>query len=154
MKTNPAPVERIVGIDYGTVRIGLAIGDTELGIAGPLAVYERRTMVEDAKFFQRLAENEGISRFVVGLPIHLSGDESEKSREAREFGNWLAETTGLPVEYYDERFTTSQSEDVLLAAELTKKKRKARRDMVAAQMILAGYLDSGGHRTDPGGIDD
>ncbi|OYV83422.1 MAG: Holliday junction resolvase RuvX, partial [Planctomycetia bacterium 21-64-5] len=89
---------------------------------------------------------ERIVGFVVGLPVHLSGRESEKSREARQFGEWLAETTGLPVAYFDERFTTAEADQFLGAAELTKKQRAARRDKLAAQIMLAAFLES----TSPG----
>ena len=64
---------RIAGIDYGTVRIGIAMADTEVGIAGPYENYNRRTPALDAEYFQRLAKEERIGRFVVGLPVHLSG---------------------------------------------------------------------------------
>ena len=70
---------RIAGIDYGTVRIGIATADTEVGIAGPYENYNRRTPALDAEYFKRLAKEERIGRFVVGLPVHLSGSESQKS---------------------------------------------------------------------------
>lgn len=103
----------------------------------------------------RLAEEEGITLFVVGLPVHLDGRESQKSLEAREFGRWLAEATGVPVEFFDERFTTSEAEQFLLGAEMTSKRRKKRLDMVAAQILLAAYLESSGRGCDePGALDD
>src|SRR5687768_662220 len=91
---------RIAGIDYGTVRIGIAVADTEIGIAGPFANYNRRTPALDAKYFQQLANEERIARFVVGLPVHLAGHESQKSAEARTFGAWLQEATDVPVEFF------------------------------------------------------
>ena len=100
---------RIAGIDYGTVRIGIALADTEVGIAGPFENYTRRTPALDAEYFATLAKEERIGRFVVGLPVHLHGGESQKSTEARAFGEWLGEVTGVPVEYFDERFTTVRS---------------------------------------------
>jgi putative holliday junction resolvase len=80
---------------------------------------------------------------VVGLPLHADGQESAKSIEARAFGSWIAGVTGLPVVYWDERFTTALAEDALLSARLTNKKRRERRDRVAAQMILQNYIDAG-----------
>ena len=140
---------RIAGIDYGTVRIGIAVADTEIGIAGPFANYNRRTLALDAKYFQQLANDERIARFVVGLPVHLAdGHESQKSAEARTFGAWLGETTGVPVEFFDERFTTSEADEVLNAAGLTKKQRQARRDQLAAQIMLTAYLEAGGRGQD------
>jgi putative holliday junction resolvase len=134
---------RIAGIDYGTVRIGVAFADTEVGIATPLANYARRSEELDAAYFRDLAVNERVDRFVVGLPVHLDGRESQKSAEARKFGEWLGKTTGVRVEYFDERFTTSEADELLAAAKLTKKQRQARRDKLAAQILLTAYLESG-----------
>jgi putative Holliday junction resolvase len=87
---------RIAGVDFGTVRIGIALADTEVRIAGPYANYTRRTKELDAAYFARLAAEEQIGRFVVGLPVHLDGNEGQKSTEARAFGKWLGEATGVP----------------------------------------------------------
>jgi putative Holliday junction resolvase len=145
---------RIAGIDFGTVRIGIALADSEVGIAGPYENYTRRTPELDAKYFQQLAADEEIDRFVVGLPVHLSGDESQKSAEARAFGRWLGEVAGVPVEYFDERFTSAEAEQILGAANLTKKQRKSRLDQLAAQIMLTAYLEAGGRGQDaPGGIE-
>ena len=145
---------RIAGIDFGTVRIGVATADTEVGIAGPYENYTRRTAALDAGYFAALAKDERIARFVVGLPVHLHGGESQKSTEARAFGKWLNEVTGVPVEFFDERFTTSEADEVLNAAKLTKKQRQARRDQLAAQIMLTAYLESGGRETsEPQSID-
>lgn len=138
---NP-PSGRLAGIDYGTVRIGIAVTDPEQRLASPLENYTRRGTAADAEFFKRLAAEERIARFIVGLPIHLDGRESEKSLEARRFGQWLGEVTGVPVEYFDERFTSTEAERYLAAAKLTKKRRKARLDKLAAQILLTAYLES------------
>jgi putative Holliday junction resolvase len=144
---------RIAGVDYGTVRVGLALADTELGIATPYGTRIRRTPALDAAYFQELVVRELIDRFVVGLPVHLDGTESAKSREARAFGAWLGEVTGKPVEFFDERFTTTEADDLLGASGLTKKQRQARRDQLAAQIMLTAYLESGGCGNEsPGGI--
>ncbi len=134
---------RIAGIDYGTVRIGVATADLAVGIAGPYETYVRRSPQLDAEYFRRLATEERIGRFVVGLPVHTSGHESQKSREAREFGQWLGQTTGVPVEFFDERYTSAEAEELLLDAGLTKKRRKERLDQLAAQIMLTAYLEAG-----------
>src|SRR5262245_19541514 len=105
--------ERIAGIDFGTVRIGIALADTSVGIATPFVNYTRRTTELDATYFQQLAASEQIARFVVGLPVHLHGGESQKSTEAREFGTWLTSVTDVPVDFFDERFTTSEADQLL-----------------------------------------
>ncbi len=145
---------RIAGIDYGTLRIGIALADTNVGIATPYVNYTRRMPSLDAEFFARLGRDEQIGRFVIGLPVHLHGGESQKSGEARAFGEWLGEVTGVPVEFFDERFTTAEADEVLGGAKLTKKQRQARRDQLAAQIMLTAYLESGGlAQTEPGAIE-
>jgi len=133
---------RIAGIDYGTVRIGIALTDPGQTLASPLENYTRRTTRQDAERFRRLVADEDVKLFVVGLPVHLDGRESRKSSEAREFGDWLAEVTGVEVVFFDERFTSSEAEQFLLGAGLTQRRRKKRIDMVAAQIMLAAYLES------------
>jgi len=145
----------IAGIDYGTVRIGIAMADPEVRIASPYANYNRRSKALDAEYFQRLAKEERIAQFVVGLPVHLDGNESQKSIEARAFGKWLAETTGVPVTFFDERFTSSEAAEHLSQAKLTKKKRKQRLDKLAAQIMLSAYLESENNASEPPrGLDD
>jgi putative Holliday junction resolvase len=134
---------RILGVDFGTKRIGLAISHGDCRIASPMAVYTRRDAGEDARFFQQLVNEEEIERLVVGLPVHMSGDEGRKAAEARAFGKWLGETTNRPVAFWDERLTTSQAEQYLWDARLTHKQRKERRDKVAAQIMLQAFLDAG-----------
>ncbi len=152
---SPALPGRLVGIDFGTVRVGIAISDVEQTLASPYENYTRRGVEHDASFFRRLATEEQVARFVVGLPVHLDGRESEKSREARRFGQWLAETTGVPVEFFDERFTSVEAEGLLLEAGMTRKRRKQRLDMIAAQILLGAYLESRTKtRFEPGPLDD
>jgi putative Holliday junction resolvase len=133
---------RLAGIDFGTVRIGIAITDSRQTLASPYENYQRRDPQQDAERFRRLTAEEGIRQFVVGLPVHLDGRESQKSIEARAFGQWLQEATQVPVEFFDERFTSHEAKQLLGSAELSKKKRKARLDMLAAQIMLASYLES------------
>jgi putative pre-16S rRNA nuclease len=144
---------RLAGIDYGTVRIGVAITDARRTLASPYEIYRRRDAAADGRYFRSLATAEKIVGFVVGLPVHLDGRESQKSREARQFGQWLAETTGLAVAYFDERFTTAEADQFLGAARLTKKKRAARRDKLAAQILLSAYLEAT-RAGEPGALDD
>src|SRR5215471_18932359 len=136
-------IGRLAGIDFGTVRIGIAITDPEQRIASPLVNYTRRGEKADAEFLRKLVAEERIAGFVIGLPVHLDGRESEKSAEARRFGQWLGETTGLPIVFFDERFTSVEAEHALLNAEMTKKQRKARLDKLAAQILLTAYLETG-----------
>ncbi len=133
---------RVAGLDYGTVRIGIAITDAGQRIASPLENYTRRSRDLDDRFFQELVAQEQMVGLVVGLPVHLSGDESQKSHEARQFGAHLGKLTGLPVTFFDERFTSAIAEQLLQGAGLTSKKRKARLDKLAAQILLTAWLES------------
>ena len=155
------PSGRIAGIDFGTVRIGVAVADARYPIASPYANYNRRTPKLDAEYFVDLVRREAIVQFVVGLPVHLSGQESQKSQQAREFGQWLTAATGVPVVFFDERFTTAEAEQHLAGAQLTKKQRKARLDKLAAQILLSAYLEasrsgeqSAGDFSSPRGLDE
>lgn len=141
----------LLGIDYGSVRIGLAVSDPDRKIAFPLATYTRRNREQNVQYFRNVIAEQGASEIVIGLPIHLSGREGQKATEARAFGKWLHEATGLPVVFWDERFTTVEAENALLAAGLTNKRRKARRDRVAAQILLQSYLDAGCPGEQPSG---
>jgi putative Holliday junction resolvase len=134
---------RLLGVDFGAVRVGLAVSDPDRKIASPLATFERRGREADADFYCNLVRTEEVGMLVLGLPVHTDGREGQKAAEARRYGTWLAEITGLPVAYWDERFTTIQAESALWNAGLTHKQRKARRDRVAAQMLLQAYLDAG-----------
>ncbi len=152
--THPQAPGVVAGVDYGTVRIGVALTDSERRMAFPHETYTRSDPNRDAKWFQRLVEEHAVRLFVVGLPVHLSGRESQKSSEARAFGKWLAEQTQTPVVFFDERFTTSEAEQHLLAAQLTKKRRKARLDALAAQILLTAFLESGQQgQENPGSLD-
>ncbi len=145
MPTNHStfPSGRLLGVDFGTVRVGLAVSDPDRLIASPFETYDRKDAKADAAYFQRVVASEKIVGLVVGLPLHTGGEEGIKAREAREYGAWLAEATGLPVVFWDERCTTAAAEDALWDAGLSHKKRKDRRDRVAAQLILQGYLENG-----------
>jgi putative Holliday junction resolvase len=134
---------RLLGVDYGLVRVGLAVSDPDRRMAFPLEVRQRQGKEKDAAYFRALAEREEVGGLVVGLPVHLDGHEGDKAREARAFGAWLAEVVALPVAFYDERFTTVMAESALWDAGLTHRRRKERRDKVAAQMLLQAYLDAG-----------
>src|SRR3954452_16149622 len=134
---------RILGLDFGTRRVGAALSDSRGMIASPLEVYTRRDPRLDAAHYRRLVEDEGIARIVVGLPLHTGGGEGESAVLAREFGRWIAEVTGLPVAFFDERYTTYEAEEAMRAAGLKAKDRQARRDMLAAQILLQGFLDAG-----------
>ncbi len=127
--------------------------DSEQKLAGPLATYVRRSPDLDAKYFRELIQGEKIVGLVIGLPLHLSGRDSQKSNEVQQFGKWIGELSGCPFVYYDERFSTAIA-DELIGGELTKKQRRARIDKIAAQVILSSFLESNRHSNWDQALDD
>lgn len=132
----------LLGIDYGSKRLGFAVCDRDQTIASPVENYERQTPAVDAKALHRMIEDYRIVGLIVGLPVHMSGEEGTQAREARKFGEWASEETGLPLQFWDERFSSHSADVALFQGELTNKKHKARRDMLAAQAILQSFLDA------------
>lgn len=144
----PQPAGRVAGVDFGRARIGLALSDPGRTLATPAGIFPRQAPSEEARFFRRFAAENEVTLFVVGLPLHLSGQESPLSEEARKFGKWLQEVTGVPVVFFDERFSTWEAESALASAGLKASKRRRKRDAVAAQKILAAYLETIAQRGD------
>ncbi|MEM6365824.1 MAG: Holliday junction resolvase RuvX [Planctomycetota bacterium] len=140
---NPFPMTgRIAAVDYGTVRIGIAICDPDRILASPVEVYEVRNEQKDAAYFKQLAATERARGWVVGLPIHCDGGESDKSREARSFARWLADQTRLPVRLFDERFSTAAAKERLRGRKVTRQKQKKQLDAVAALVLLESFLEA------------
>jgi putative Holliday junction resolvase len=134
---------RILGLDYGTRRVGAALSDPGRTIAFPAEVYELRGPEPDARHYRDVVEENEVERIVIGLPLHTSGREGQVAALTRRFGDWLGAVTGKSVVYYDERYTTVEAEHRLIDAGLKRQKRKALRDRLAAQILLQSYLDAG-----------
>jgi putative Holliday junction resolvase len=133
---------RLLGIDFGTKRLGIAVSTPEQTIASPLENYTLRGGVADWDHLRKLAADYQVVGVVVGLPVHMSGEEGGQARQAREFGARLSRELGLPLRYWDERFTSSFAAEALSAAGLTRRQRHARLDKLAAQLMLQSYLDA------------
>jgi putative Holliday junction resolvase len=133
---------RLLGVDLGTVRIGLAICDPDRILASPFETYTRRTLELDTAYFQRLVREQHLVGCVVGLPISLNDTEGPKATESRAFAAWLTSITQLPVELVDERFTSAAADEVLIAHGVKRNKRQGQRDRIAAVFILQAFLDS------------
>ena len=133
---------RLAAIDYGTVRMGIAICDPERILASPLEVRQVAGRQADGDYFAELAHRERVAAFVVGLPIHCDGGESQKSIETREFAKWLADKTGRPVRLFDERFTTAAAQARLRPASFGRRRQKKRLDAVAALILLESFLEA------------
>lgn len=138
---------RILGIDYGERRVGLALSDPTATIAQPLpTLMRRRGKRPPVHAISELARENDVAEIVIGLPLTLDGTENEWTAEVRAFGTALAERTGLPVAYLDERFTSVRAERAVRSSGLKKSRReeKERVDAAAATLILQAFLDRRG----------
>lgn len=131
---------RILGIDLGIKRIGLAISDELLVTAQGLEVYEIKNKKSFFSYLKNLIKKYNINKIVVGLPLNKTG-EITKSSWVLGFITTLIKKINLPVETWDERFTSLEAEKVLLQADTSRKKRKEIIDKVSAQLILQSYLE-------------
>lgn len=140
---------RIVGIDYGLKRIGVALSDEMKIIASPQPTMEamrkaERTVIKVAEELAQLAADNKceIEEVVIGLPLKMSGESSHLTDEVKHFVELLREAIDIPVKTWDERLTSVQANRSLQEANLTRKRRSKMVDSVAAVIILQSYLDS------------
>lgn len=132
---------RIVSLDVGTKTIGVATTDPLGLFARPVTTVARAGVRKDVGVLEALFEElEGVERVVVGLPLELDGTEERPARLARQIGDAVAEKTGLPVDYMDERFSSVEAERRLLEIDLSRKKRKQVIDQAAAIIILESWM--------------
>lgn len=132
-------IGRVLGLDPGERRIGVALSDPLGMIAQPLAVLDRRRDDVVAEVGEIVAAH-GVERVVIGLPVSLRGEEGPAVARARELGEVIARELNVAVEFYDERFTTVQAESALIEGRVRRRERREARDKVAAAIMLQGYL--------------
>lgn len=133
---------RILALDYGSKRIGVALSD-ELGwTAQPLETFERRTIDRDVAHIASLVQAHAVREVVLGFPLQLDGREGPAIEAMRNFAERLEEGLPVPLVLWDERLTTKAAEDLLIAADVSRKKRKGAVDRVAAAILLQSYLAS------------
>lgn len=143
------PPGRMLGVDYGRRRIGLALSDG-LGIAArPLGTVDGSDRAAALLRIARRADEEDAAGLVVGHPRNMDGSRGPMAEEAEGFARELAGAAGRPVWLWDERLSTRQAEALLLGADLSRKKRRRRRDGLAAQIVLQSWLDAGGWKEPP-----
>jgi putative Holliday junction resolvase len=132
---------RWLGLDLGEKRIGIALSDS-LGLTAQGCSYrERTTLQSDLAFFTGLIRENEVTEVVIGLPMNMNGSEGPSAAKARYFGVKLQKTSSIPVVFWDERLSTCAAQRVLVAADLTRKKRRTKVDQLAAVIILQNYLD-------------
>jgi len=136
------PGKRVVALDLGAVRVGVAIDD-ELGLyAHARGVLDGRDTQGLLRRLAAMVEEDGVGRFLVGLPLDMKGGEGESARKARQLAQRIADTTGVDVELIDERLSTVQARRALAASEVHGKKARARIDEVSAATLLQAWLDA------------
>ncbi len=133
---------RILGLDPGTKRVGVALSDPTFLIASPHAVLDAEPRSRLAEALRVLCREKQVERIVVGLPLRMDGDEGPAAEKVRAFAAWVGDTLGLPVEFWDERLSTVTAQNALLEGGARREKRKEVVDMIAAQIVLQHYLDS------------
>jgi len=131
-----------LGVDVGTVRVGLAGSDETGTIATPLRTVPRRPAARLWREVKRVVDDRLPGRIVVGLPRMLDGTEGDSAVDARRVADELHVRTGLPVEMWDERFTTAAAERSLITAGVRRAQRRQSRDSVAASLLLQSWLDA------------
>lgn len=132
---------RVLGLDLGKKRIGLAISDSECNIAFPAGTLRSAGRRADVAAIAEIIQEREVGRVVVGLPRHMDGRKGPEAEAAERFAQALHASTGLPVDTLDERWTSVEAERVLRAQDLRGKKARERVDEVAASIILRTYLE-------------
>ena len=133
---------RIMGLDYGDVRIGIALSDLSQTIASGIETRKCKGLDADIAYISSLAKQNAVSLFVIGLPLNMDGTEGTRAEKTRAFGEALKSESNLDVVYQDERLTSVEAEEMLISAGVRREKRKELIDKVAATLILESYLNN------------
>lgn len=140
---NPEKKKRILGIDVGSVRVGLALSDELLMTAQPLDVLPRQPQKKLDQRLKEIVEKNDVGTIVVGLPLNLKGEDTPSTADARKFAERLKNRLpNVKIVLWDERMTTSASESVLINAGVRREKRRKVVDKIAAAILLDSYLQS------------
>jgi putative Holliday junction resolvase len=134
-------VTRLIGLDHGSRRIGVAVGDTETWMAFARAAILRRNLEVDLEAIEALARAESAELVVIGLPLNMDGSEGDQAASARAFGERLV-ARGMRIAHEDERLSSWQAEERLIEAGRRPRRRSGEIDSTAARLILQQYLDA------------
>ncbi len=146
--SSPAPTTvpatgALLGLDFGTKRLGVAVCNSDQTVAVPVETWQVRNIPEqNIKHLRELIEDYRAVGFVIGLPVRLDGIEGDQAQVVRRFGKWLSEHTRRPVAFWDERHSSSQAELLLWQQGISPEQGKDRLDKLAAQIILQSFLDA------------
>ncbi|MBE0461542.1 MAG: Holliday junction resolvase RuvX [Candidatus Aminicenantes bacterium] len=133
---------RVLGIDFGDKHIGLSISDPLQLTAQSFGKYTLRGKKKDGKYFQDFVAQYEISEIVIGLPLRMDGTPGSRVEKTKKFANWLENTVGIPIVFWDERLTTKQALNIIRPQKMKSRSRKKIKDQVSATIILASYLEN------------
>ena len=137
------PYKAIIGFDYGSKRLGIAVSDLLLTVATPYAIWQRSDFAKDLAYIQKVIAEKEVGAIVFGLPLQMNGEEGDIAKEVRSFADKLAEHIDLPMLLWDERLSSSAMENFLIKeVDMSRAKRKKVLDASAASYILQGVLDA------------
>jgi putative Holliday junction resolvase len=141
---------RVLGLDIGAARVGVAVSDPAGAVASPVAVLDARVLARDVRLLARIVEDYEAEALVVGLPVTLAGDEGPQAADVCAVAERLGVALGLPVEYHDERLSSAEARRLMREAGMSEREQRGSVDKVAAAIVLQGWLDarSGGVRED------
>ena len=132
---------RVLGLDLGTRTIGLALSDAGRMIATPYETVKRTRLKADLARLRTVIAKEGVGALVLGLPINMDGSEGKRCQATRQFAADLLKDIDLPLAFWDERLSTFAAEELLIEADMSRKRRKDVIDKLAAAIILQGFLN-------------
>ncbi len=132
---------RVLGLDIGDRRVGIAVSDETRTIATPYGAYARRSAFEDAVHLAQLAQDVRATAIVAGLPLNMNGTEGEQAAKIRALAEAVAREAGLPLHYMDERLTSAEVDRAMIEGGLSRRTRKERSDALSAVLVLQAWLD-------------
>ena len=132
---------KILALDIGTVRIGIATSDIMEIIASAYEVYRRKYLKADVEHVAKIVSDLSVGEIVIGLPLKMDGSEGQSVTMAREFGDELSKIVSVPIHYQDERLSTVTAQKILIESGMRREKRKDKVDSIAATIILQTYLE-------------
>jgi putative Holliday junction resolvase len=133
---------RVMALDYGEVRIGIAMSDVTRFLASGYENYTRVGLQKDCEHIAEIIRNNNVKLLVIGLPINMNGTKGERVDKTYQFADELSKYVDVKIDYLDERLTSISAEKILISADVSRKKRKDVLDKLSATIILQDYLDA------------
>ncbi len=133
--------KRIMGVDYGDKRIGIALSDLMQIIASPLEVYQTKTLKEDIDYICKIIKDNDVEKVVFGLPLNMDGSEGDRAKITKKFASLVAQQTNAEIVFQDERLSSIEADEILIKCNVKREKRKKLIDKLSACIILESYLN-------------